>query len=345
MARPRIFLSSTYYDLKYIRASLELFIGSLGFDAVLSEKGDIAYVPDSPLDESCYQEVKNCDIYVLLVGGRYGSAASDSEPPRPEMPKSFYDRYESITKLEYKAAVSSDIPVYILVEKAVHAEYQTYTRNRSRSDIDYAHVDSVNVFRFIEEVLAQRRNNPMQPFDKPAEIEEWLREQWAGLFRELLHRKVAQQQFTSLSTQVQALSQVNSTLRRYLEEVIEKVSEPKDAERLISSESARLNEAERIAELGENALIRHLRNTSDNSLEEIAHALKESPNLRAFLGMLRVEKEAQHQLVDHRRVQDDANSARNLFGLSEWPADDEVSDKVAGPSKRGLANPSKVMKS
>jgi hypothetical protein len=42
MARPRIFISSTYYDLKYIRASLDLFIESLGFEPVLSEKGDIA---------------------------------------------------------------------------------------------------------------------------------------------------------------------------------------------------------------------------------------------------------------------------------------------------------------
>lgn len=35
MARPRVFVSSTYYDLKHIRASLENFIESLGFDAVL----------------------------------------------------------------------------------------------------------------------------------------------------------------------------------------------------------------------------------------------------------------------------------------------------------------------
>jgi hypothetical protein len=35
MAKPRIFVSSTYYDLKYIRASLELFIESLGFDAII----------------------------------------------------------------------------------------------------------------------------------------------------------------------------------------------------------------------------------------------------------------------------------------------------------------------
>jgi hypothetical protein len=49
MAKPRVFVSSTYYDLRHIRASLETFIHSLGYEPVLSEKGNIAYVPDIPL--------------------------------------------------------------------------------------------------------------------------------------------------------------------------------------------------------------------------------------------------------------------------------------------------------
>ncbi|RYD51203.1 MAG: DUF4062 domain-containing protein [Sphingobacteriales bacterium] len=53
MARPRVFISSTFYDLKHIRSSLETFVHSLGYDAVLFEKGLVAYNPDTPLDESC----------------------------------------------------------------------------------------------------------------------------------------------------------------------------------------------------------------------------------------------------------------------------------------------------
>lgn len=53
MAKPRVFVSSTYYDLKHIRTSMELFIRSLGYEPILSEKGDIAFTPDKPLDESC----------------------------------------------------------------------------------------------------------------------------------------------------------------------------------------------------------------------------------------------------------------------------------------------------
>jgi len=110
MAKPRVFISSTYYDLKHIRASLELFIQSLGFETILSEKGDIAYSPEIPLDESCYREAAAADIYVLIVGGRYGSEISETKKSSKKDTKSFYERYESITKREYGSANSKKVP-------------------------------------------------------------------------------------------------------------------------------------------------------------------------------------------------------------------------------------------
>lgn len=79
MARPRVFVSSTYYDLKHVRASLDLFIESMGYDSILSEKGDIAYTHDRPLDDSCYRETETADIFVLIIGGRYGHEASPTD--------------------------------------------------------------------------------------------------------------------------------------------------------------------------------------------------------------------------------------------------------------------------
>jgi len=236
VAQPRVFISSTYYDLKYVRSSLELFTESLGFEPVLSEKGGVAYAPDRALDESCYREVHNADIYVLIIGGRYGSEASSTRTPRA---REFFDRYESVTKLEYKAAVDKDLPIYVLIEKAVYAEYHTYQKNRDAENVSYAHVDSVNVYRFIDEILAQPKNNPVQPFDKYSEIEDWLRTQWAGLFRELMLRMSGQQQIATLAVQVAELAEVNKTLRRYLEEVVGKVS-PNDAKQIIAAEHQRL---------------------------------------------------------------------------------------------------------
>ena len=248
MPRPRVFISSTYYDLKHLRSTLENFVESLGFEPILSEKGDIAYSPDAPLDESCYREATTADIFVLIVGGRYGSAAS-SEERTPS--REFFERYQSITKKEFDAAASRDVPVYILLESSVHSEYQTYVRNRDNEQIAYAHVDSVNVFRLIDDILAKPRNNPVHTFERFAEIEEWLRQQWAGLFRELLQRMSSQQQIATLSAQVETLRAANETLQKYLETVVTKVS-PDDAAQMIRTEHSRLRRLQQIEQLRRN---------------------------------------------------------------------------------------------
>ena len=168
MAKPRVFISSTFYDLKHVRSSLETFMVTLGYDPVLSEKGSIAYSPDVPLDESCYREAKACDIFVLIMGGRYGSEVSQSAGPEA---KGFYERYESITRKEYESALERGIPIYILLDKSVYSEYETFKRNRDNQTIKYAHVDSVSVFGFIDYILSRPRNNPVYHFELSTEIE------------------------------------------------------------------------------------------------------------------------------------------------------------------------------
>jgi hypothetical protein len=37
LAIPRVFVSSTFYDLRYIRENLRIFIKNMGFEPILSE--------------------------------------------------------------------------------------------------------------------------------------------------------------------------------------------------------------------------------------------------------------------------------------------------------------------
>jgi hypothetical protein len=85
-------------------------------------------------------------------------------------------------------------------------------KNKEREDVSYAHVDSANIFRLIEEILAKPRNNPTHTFERFSDIEAWLKEQWAGLFRDLLNGRSEQQQLTTLSMQVAQPKAINDTL-------------------------------------------------------------------------------------------------------------------------------------
>ena|SRR5947209_4858437 len=117
-----------------------------------------ASAPDLALS---YREAAGSDIFVLIIGGRYGSERSDS---RTTNSHTFFERYNSITKGEYQSALDNDVPIYILVEAQVHTEYSTFLRNKGNPDVQYAHVDSVNIFALIEEILSLRRNNAFNTF-------------------------------------------------------------------------------------------------------------------------------------------------------------------------------------
>lgn len=56
MAKPRVFISSTFYDLRQVRTDLDQFIMALGYEPVRNEEGDIPYGQDEELEKYCYEE-------------------------------------------------------------------------------------------------------------------------------------------------------------------------------------------------------------------------------------------------------------------------------------------------
>lgn len=283
MAKPRVFVSSTCYDLRPIRASLELFIRSLGYEPILSERGTVPYVPGQPLDESCYVEVLNCDIYVLIIGGRYGSEISSA----PEASrKEFYDRYQSIARQEHRNAADHSIPTFILVDQAVLGEYRTYQHHRDDTSIQYASVDSVNIFEFIDSIsqmpMNTPMNTPMQPFQHYFDIESWLREQWAGWFRELIKRVSSQQQLASLTSEVGQLRELNSTLKTYLETLL-KADASVQSQQIIESEEARLSKAKRLEIVRDTRLMRTFIRLFGIEGEVVLSTLEEAPTFPEFI--------------------------------------------------------------
>lgn len=316
MARPRVFVSSTFYDLKHIRASLEVFIESLGFDAVLFEKGDISFHPDIPLDGSCYREAANADIFVLIVGGRYGSAASGSSFNNAHTSET----YQSITRQEFETAQLKDVPTFILVDSAVAAEYQTYLRNRENKDIVYAHVDSIGVFRLLENIFERSRNNPVFNFDRATQIESWLREQWAGLFRELLQSRSQKSQLSALNAEVMELKSINDTLKTYLETVITQLN-PKNSHHIIQNEDNKLEKSRKEIALKNNPFFDFITDLKGINSDIALSIIKDPRDIQELVGLInRIGNESAKDVIlilsQLRDAQIDYNKARTFLGLN-----------------------------
>ena|SRR5271168_1889188 len=76
--KPRVFISSTFYDLKQVRADLDQMIHELGYESVRHETGAIPYSKKEPLESSAYREVDLCDIMVSIVGNRFGTESKET---------------------------------------------------------------------------------------------------------------------------------------------------------------------------------------------------------------------------------------------------------------------------
>ena len=192
MARPRVFISSTYYDLKQTRENLDQFLHSLGYDTVRNEHGDIPYGNKEELEKYCYKEVSNIDILVSIIGGRFGSEAKNSE--------------WSISNEELRTAINSGKQVYIFIEKSVYNEYGSYQLNKDNTETKYKYVDDVRIYQFLEEIHKLTTNNNIKTFDSSSEIQEYLKEQFAGLFQSFLEESAKAKDF-SLSRKLENLAE------------------------------------------------------------------------------------------------------------------------------------------
>lgn len=181
--KPRIFVSSTFYDLKYIREDLSNFIKAHDFEPIMFEDGDIGYTPGKELDKSCYDTMRNSDMVVLVIGGQYGSPATGEK-------KDEFKEYMSVTRNEFNTAVQNGVPVFAFIESGVYTEYGVYESNDDKIEsgalkIKFKVVKDINVFRFIKEIKGIG-NISITEFTKASQIKDFLGKQWADMFKKYL---------------------------------------------------------------------------------------------------------------------------------------------------------------
>jgi uncharacterized protein DUF4062 len=166
---PTIFVSSTFYDLKQVRADLRDFITSLGLTPVISEYDSFPIDPTISAVENCLKVVEeSADIFVLIIGGRYGTVK---------------DQGRSVTNMEYLKARAKGIPIYVFIDKSILSILPLWT---ARPENDFsAVVDSPKLFEFVTSV---RDTDGVWtiPFEYAEDITAGLRKQLAYLFMDAL---------------------------------------------------------------------------------------------------------------------------------------------------------------
>lgn len=197
MARPRVFISSTYFDLQSLREELDRFLHTLGYEPVRHELGHVAYGREDRPEAYAYREAENCDMLVSIIGGHFGTNATGSE--------------YSISQEELKRAHARGKQVYVFVDHSVHSSYFFYLDNKENAGVKYKAVNDVRIFKFLEEVYSLNKGNPVFPFRTGGDIVTILREQWAHLFQRLLSEEAARPQqalLDKLQTGIQTLDEM-----------------------------------------------------------------------------------------------------------------------------------------
>ena len=168
-SKATLFVSSTCYDLSQVRADLRDFAESIGMEPILSEFDSFPVNPNQNTLCNCLEAVKTrTDIFVLVVGGRYGSIT---------------DAGKSITNLEYFEAKAKGIPKYVFVKEDVLTLLPIWKTN---PDADYSSaVDNPSLFEFISD-LRDSGDVWVFPFSNAQSIITTLRKQLSYLFADCL---------------------------------------------------------------------------------------------------------------------------------------------------------------
>lgn len=204
MAAPRVFISSTYYDLRHVREDIGNFIKSMGYEPVMHDRGGVTYAQSETLETSCYNELQNCDIVVCIIGNKYGTQSQDSNL--------------SITMTELTSAIKARKKIYIYILKEVYYENRTYLLNKDNG-FNPASVDNIKIHEFIAEIKGNVKNHPIEPFENISDITDNLRKQFAGLFQRLLAQEAAMTETKTAYDLQSSADKIKNTIDQFDENV------------------------------------------------------------------------------------------------------------------------------
>jgi hypothetical protein len=196
--KPNVFVSSTIQDLQYLREAIRDTIISLGYNPVMSEYGDIGYLPSMSVEDACYLSLKDCQIAILIVGKKYGTITVNGL---------------SITHNEFKVALENKIPVIFLVDRDIIAYKKVFDKQKFDGHLGrFPDMDNPeNTFILLQEFIDYPVNNGFLSYLSAQEANENVKKQLAHIFGNILRDR-----YDPLKVQVQDVLSEIKTLRHEL---------------------------------------------------------------------------------------------------------------------------------
>lgn len=195
---PRVFVSSTIRDLSHVRHALRDAIIELGYQPVMSDFGEVGYLPDITAADSCFKEAENCDLGILIIAKRYGDN---------------YLNNVSVTHGEFRTLHSRKVPIVTLVEKDVLTYKHLLEANRGTT-IDCPGMDRPSdTCGLVDEIGASQYNNGIHEFHQLSDARRIIRQQFGHIFGRLLRER-----YDPLRTDIKDILASIATLRDDLQQ-------------------------------------------------------------------------------------------------------------------------------
>ncbi len=193
---PNIFISSTIEDLHHLRDAIRDTVAELGYNPVMSEYGDIGYLPTVSAEDSCYIALRDCQLAIILIGKRYGSISLNNV---------------SITQNESRIARSKGIPLISLIDQEVLTYKRVHDATSASTAVFPGMENPQKTFAFIQEIIDSSLNNGILPFSNVTDARLHLKRQLAHLFGDLLRNR-----FDPLKAEIKDVLSEIATLRHEL---------------------------------------------------------------------------------------------------------------------------------
>lgn len=171
---PNIFISSTISDLHHLRDAIRDTIQDIHYMPRMSDYGDLGYLPDLSVEDSCYQSVKECQLFILIIGKTYGSLGKNGF---------------GVTHNEFRTAKQLKIPVICLVDQDVNTYRKVFEAN-AKKKTKYPGMDNPELtFNMIQEFSTYSENNGYLVYKTMFDARDHIKNQIAHIFCDLLLKR------------------------------------------------------------------------------------------------------------------------------------------------------------